>query len=104
MDQVVGHELVYGELLIGDRGGRKKLLFDYERMSQAEWIPHRDVVEFVAKHRIHGLGIGWIDAHLLASAIVGQFEVWTADERFAALAAEFGVGYDLPNSTLGRRS
>src|SRR5213593_1790538 len=26
LDEVAGHELVYGELLIGDRGGRKKLL------------------------------------------------------------------------------
>jgi hypothetical protein len=35
LDEVTGHELVYGELLIGDRGGRRKLLAAYERMHQA---------------------------------------------------------------------
>jgi predicted nucleic acid-binding protein len=35
-DEVVGHELVYGELLIGDRGGRKAILLVYERLRQAE--------------------------------------------------------------------
>ena len=26
LDEVAGHEMVYGELLIGDRGGRRKVL------------------------------------------------------------------------------
>ena len=47
IDEVTGHELVYGELLIGDRGGRGKLLAAYERMHQAATVPHSDVVEFV---------------------------------------------------------
>jgi predicted nucleic acid-binding protein len=32
LDEVVGHELVYGELLIGDRGGRSKLLTLFDAM------------------------------------------------------------------------
>ena len=34
-DEVAGHELVFGELLIGDKGGRRKLLDAYEQMHQA---------------------------------------------------------------------
>src|SRR5450759_251578 len=70
LDEVAGHELVYGELLIGDRGGRGKLLAAYELMHQARIVPHLDVVEFVRKRKLHGLGVGWIDIHLLASAVV----------------------------------
>ena len=47
LDEVAGHDLVYGELLIGDRGGRKKLLTAYEQMSQATTVPHPEVVTFV---------------------------------------------------------
>ena len=72
LDEVAGHELVCGELLIGDRGGRKKLLAAYERMHQASIVPHRDVVAFVRDRDLHGRGVGWIDVHLLASAIVGD--------------------------------
>ena len=46
-DQVVGHELVYGELLIGERGGRSTLLSDYDRIHQAGRVLHSDVVLFV---------------------------------------------------------
>ena len=34
-DEVSGHHLVYGELLIGDKGGRRPLLADYAQMHQA---------------------------------------------------------------------
>jgi hypothetical protein len=93
-DEVAGHELVYGELLIGDRGGRKKFLAVYEQMHQVSIVPHPEVVAFVRDRGLHGRGVGWIDIHLLASAIVGRLQVWTADPRFAAVAKEFGVAYE----------
>jgi predicted nucleic acid-binding protein len=52
--EVCGHDFVFGELLIGDKGGRKKLLADYALMNQAPVVPHREVVEFVRQRRLHG--------------------------------------------------
>ena len=98
LDEVVGHDLVYGELLIGDIGGRRKLLAAYERMHQAPMVPHHDVVAFVRDRDLHGRGVGWIDVHLLASAIVGRSQLWTADPRFAAVAMQFDVAYEVPAS------
>jgi predicted nucleic acid-binding protein len=95
VDEVAGHELVYGELLIGDRGGRRKLLTVYERIYQASFVPHTDVVAFVRERDLHGRGVGWIDVHLLASAIVGRLRLWTADPRFAVLANELGIAYNV---------
>src|SRR5215471_8007029 len=85
-DEVSGHEFVYGELLIGDKGGRKPLLADYEQMHRAPAVPHHDVVEFVRDRGLYGRGIGWIDAHLLASALVGRLKLWTTDPRLAVIA------------------
>jgi hypothetical protein len=93
-DEVAGHELVYGELLIGDRGGRVKLLSSYEQMHQVSTIPHRDVVAFVRDRDLYGRGVGWVDVHLLASAIVGRMQLWTVDPRFSAVTRELGVAYD----------
>jgi predicted nucleic acid-binding protein len=91
--QVAGHDLVYGELLIGDKGGRLKLLTAYPRMHQAATVPHAEVVAFVREQKLHGRGIGWIDVHLLASALVGRMQLWTADPRFATVAKEMGVAH-----------
>jgi predicted nucleic acid-binding protein len=98
LDEVTGHELVYGELLIGDRGGRRKLLAAYERMHQAGTVPHRDVAAFVRARDLHGRGVGWIDIHLLASAFVERMQLWTADSRFSVLANDLGVAYEMPAS------
>ena len=93
-DEVSGHDFVYGELLIGDRSGRRQLLAAYEQMHHAPVVPHGDVVDFVRERRLHGRGIGWIDAHLLASALVARLKLWTTDRPLATLAKELGIAYD----------
>jgi len=92
-DNVAGHDLVLGELLIGDPGARQGLLTGYEAMHRLSVIPHSEVVAFVRNYRLHGRGIGWIDTHLLASALVAGVPLWTADERLARVARELGAGY-----------
>jgi predicted nucleic acid-binding protein len=93
-DEVSGHDFVDGELLIGDKGGRKQLLADYEQMHQAPVVSHHDVVEFVRDRRLHGRGIGWTGAHLLASALVGRLRLWTTDPALATSAKELGIAYE----------
>ena len=92
--EVMGHDFVLGELLMGDNGGRRPLLADYVRMHQAPIVPHADVVTFVQDRRLHGRGLGWVDVHLLASALVGRLRLWTADPRVAAVATQLDVNYD----------
>lgn len=92
-DQVLSHDLVHGEILIGDGGGRTGLLAAYARIQLAGAVPHAEVVEFVKARRLHGRGIGWIDAHLLASTVVERCSLWTADSSLANLAVELRVAY-----------
>src|SRR5829696_1506023 len=95
-DEVSGHDFVCGELLSGDRGGRKALLAEYERMDQAPVVPHADVVALVGDRKLHGRGIGWIDVHLLASAaLVARLELWTTDPALATVAKALGISYEL---------
>jgi predicted nucleic acid-binding protein len=95
-DDVVGHEMVFGELLLGDVGGGRKYLIDaYSQMHQAVTVPHEEIVEFVRMRRLNGRGVGWVDIHILASAVVAGFQLWTADPRFADLATELRIAYSL---------
>ena len=92
-DEVSGHELVFGELLIGDKAGRTQLLTAYALMHQASVVSHHEAVAFVRERRLHGRGAGWIDIHLLASAVLSNLQFWTADKSCASLADELGVSY-----------
>ena len=93
IEEVAGHDLIYGELLIGDSGGRQNLLADYKLMVQAATVPHAEGVTFVERRHLHGRGAGWMDVHLLASAIVDGLELWTVDPRLLAIAEELGVSH-----------
>jgi predicted nucleic acid-binding protein len=92
-DEVAGHDLIHGELLIGDPGARGDLLRYYGLIHRLSPIPHADVIAFVRAKKLHGRGIGWIDAHLLASTLVASVTVWTADQQLARLANELGIEY-----------
>lgn len=90
---VYSHDYVYGELLIGDKGARRAFLESYVLMRSAPVATHDEVVTLVRERRLHGRGIGWIDAHLLASALVGRLTLWTADPRLTDVAVDLGVAH-----------
>ena len=93
-DEVSGHDFVYGELLIGDKGGRKQLLADYEQMHQAPVVPHPDVVAVVRSRRFAWPRHRLLDAHLLASSLVGRLKLWTTDPHWLLWRGELGVAYE----------
>lgn len=74
-------------------GGRKKALDDYELMPEATPVSHSNVVALVRNRFLHGRGAGWVDAHLLASALAETIPLWTADSHLIALAEELGIAY-----------
>jgi predicted nucleic acid-binding protein len=92
-ESVLGHELVYGELLIGDPGARSATLTHYLRFSYASAVPHAEVVALLRARRLFGRGIGWIDAHLLASSLVSGARLYTADGALAGIAQDLGIAY-----------
>ena len=95
-DEVLGHDLVHGELLIGERGGRARLLAAYAEMFRAPSVSHAEIVDLVKSRKLSGRGIGWIDAHLLASSLVARSTLWTADAALTTIAEELAIHHDAP--------
>jgi predicted nucleic acid-binding protein len=91
---VCGHDLVFGELFIGDPSGRLKLLDLYPKFHQSPTLPHPDIVDFARHRRLHGRGAGWIDIHLVASALASGHQFWTADSDLHIIARELGIAYE----------
>jgi hypothetical protein len=52
---------------------------------------HDEVLALVDSHGLAGSGIGWIDAHLLAAALLSSASLWTLDRRLARAALRIGV-------------
>lgn len=82
------HEFVVGEVACGTLSNREELLSLLTALPEAPTAAHEEVLEFVARRRLAGRGLGWIDMHLLASALIGHCLVWTLDRALEAAAGD----------------
>jgi hypothetical protein len=92
-DLVLVHPFVVGELACGNLKNRARILSDLEALPSAVSATHEEAMRLTEGRKLWGLGIGWIDAHLLASALLSNCQFWTLDERLvrAATAARVAL-------------
>jgi len=88
---VLAHPFVVGELACGNLRNRARILTDLETLPSAVSATHEEVKRLVEDRRLWGLGIGWIDAHLLASSLLSDAQLWTTDRKLVRAAAAAGV-------------
>jgi predicted nucleic acid-binding protein len=85
-EEVECHPFIIGELACGSLHRRSEVLSLIQRLPQVPVGSHNEVLTFVEHHRLMGRGIGWIDAHLLASASLAGSRLWTRDRRLSEAA------------------
>lgn len=89
--EVLVHESVIGEISLG--GASTTTLDDLQDLPPAVVASHEEVMGLVARERLVGSGVGWVDAHLLAATLLaGDALLWSRDEKLAAVADRLGVG------------
>jgi predicted nucleic acid-binding protein len=99
--RVVSHPFVIGELAMGSLKDRDAVIRDLLDLPTATIVEDDEVLALIKRFKIHSRGIGYIDAHLLASIrLTPQASLWTRDRCFQAVAEELGVAADLPGTSL----
>ncbi len=86
-EQVLTHPFVVGELACGSVRNREEILGLLRALPEARVAEHHEVLTFVESRRLSNRGIGWVDAHLLASALLSGVPLWTLDRHLAGLAS-----------------
>ena len=90
--EVLTHPFVIGELALGLLGRRRAgILADLRLLPGLRVLRDAEVLDLVEVQALAGKGIGWVDAHLLASALLGKVGLWTLDARLARVAASLGA-------------
>ncbi len=87
-DEVECHPFIIGELACGFLRRRSEVLILLRRLPHVPIVGHDEVLAFVERRRLMGRGIGWIDAHLLASAALSSTLLWSRDRRLSEVARE----------------
>ena len=95
-NQVLGHPFVVGELALGQLQRRKVILDSLRSLPQAQAASDPEVFRFIETASLHGLGVGYIDAHLLAATrLTPGCTLWTRDKKLQGVAERLGVSAQL---------
>lgn len=88
---ILCHPFVIGELACGRLRDRATLLDLLAALPGVSSATHDEVLHFVSDRGLPGKGVGWIDAHLLASALLGGVTIWSRGMALTAAATTLGI-------------
>lgn len=91
--EVLCHPFVIGELACGSIANRSAILALLGELAQTPVATHDEVMGLLNDHGLYGRGLGWIDAHLLTSALLAGCRLWTFDARLDGTAHLFDAAY-----------
>lgn len=94
LDNVLTHPMIVAEIACGTPPDRAATLSSLGLLQQAQQASLTEVMRFIDREKLYGMGCGIVDMVLLASTLVTpDAQLWTLDKRLAALANRFGVQY-----------
>jgi hypothetical protein len=91
------HPFVIGEVALGHVRRREAVLAELNELRRVVLAEDEEVLQFIHDNRLFGLGIGYIDTHLLVSTkLTKGASIWTLDARLRAAAVRLGLAADAP--------
>jgi predicted nucleic acid-binding protein len=91
---VTMHPFVIGEIACASLRDRLSILELLQDLPAAAVAEGEEVLGFIARHVLHGKGIGYVDVHLLASvALTEGAKLWTRDKKLRAAAQVLGCAF-----------
>jgi len=92
---VACHPFIIGELACGDIKNRHEIIMLLNDLPSTEILDHHDIMEFIEYRKIMNKSIGYVDVHLLASALVSETPLWTFDKALKKVANQLSIEYDI---------
>jgi predicted nucleic acid-binding protein len=91
---VLTHPFVIGELACGSMLNRHEILQLLKALPSIGMAHHDEVLHLVEVEHLYGRGIGWVDAHLLASTVLADSYLCTSDKKLRLVAESLGIAYE----------
>lgn len=91
---VAMHPFVIGEVACGNLRDRVPILELLQDLPAVVVAEHDEVLRFIERQLLHGKGIGYVDAHLLAAvALTEGTKLWTRDKTLRLAAQALGCAH-----------
>jgi predicted nucleic acid-binding protein len=91
--EVMCHPFIVGELACGTLKNRREVLSLLKLLPSATLAKHDEILQFIEHNHLTGKGLGYIDVHLSASAVLTGVQMWSYDRNLNAANDELGIRY-----------
>jgi predicted nucleic acid-binding protein len=92
--RVVCHPYVVAEVACGTPPNRRAIIAMLAELESTPVAAPDEILELIERRNLYGLGCGFVDMSLLASALLSdQTLIWTLDKRLEAMAAGLNRAY-----------
>ncbi len=88
------HPFIIGELACGNIKNRTEILSLLKALPKVNLLDNDEVLLFIERNNLIGKGLGLIDVHLLACAILSESALWTSDVKLKLAARALSIVYE----------
>ena len=91
--EVACHPFIIGELACGAIKNRNEILSLLRSLPMASVVTMEEFLYFIDRNKLMGMGVSFVDVHLLASAQISGLPLWTFDKRLKSAAVKLNIAY-----------
>lgn len=91
---VTCHLFIIGEIACGNLKNRSEILSLLQALPMTIQAEHEEVLQFIENNQLMGKGLGYIDIHLITSAILAGISIWTLDKKLNKVSESLGLSFD----------
>ena len=88
---VLAHPFVVGELALSTLRQPAVVIASLNGLPKAVKADDNEVLQLIQEQKLAGLGIGYVDAHLIASTMLTNASLWTHDKRLKEVATRLSL-------------
>ena len=90
---VICHPFIVGEIACGHLKNRSEILSLLNALPMATNADNGEVLRFIENYQLMGKGLGYIDMHLLASAVMSKIPLWTFDKKLHEVSVKMRLDF-----------
>lgn len=91
--RVVTHPFIIGELACGNINNRAEIISLMQSLPPLDVIEHEELLLFIEHNQMMGKGLGFVDVHLVASALLAGIPLWTHDKKLKQACSRLRIDF-----------
>ena len=91
--KVVSHPFIIGELACGNISNRTEIISLLQALPSLDVVENEELLQFIEQNKMMGTGLGFVDVHLLATAMLAGIPLWSQDKKLKKACSRLSIDF-----------